>query len=158
MITTSPEVDKIFLALSAARTEFKPIQKTKVNPHLRNRYADLADIMAGIGDALAKFGIMPVQSVEKPEQGISVTTRLIHGSGQWIEFGPTTLPVEKMTPQSAGSAITYARRYALSAALCLVADDDDDGEAGSKTKPNGAEAAAALKAKRNNQGATDDFL
>ena len=156
MITTSEQVDKLFPALSAARAEFKPIQKTKTNPHLRNRYADLADILAGIDAALVKHGITPVQSVEKPEQGISVATRLLHSSGQWIEFGPTTLPVEKMTPQSAGSAITYARRYALSAALCLVADDDDDGNASSKTKPSGAQAAAALKAQRN--GDTDDLL
>lgn len=157
MINTSETVDALFPALIAARGEFQPIKKSKTNPHLRNSYADMGDILTAIDDALLKHGLTVVQSVEKPENGISVTTRLIHKSGQWIEYGPTALPVEKATPQAAGSAITYCRRYALSAALCLVADDDDDGNGASKTKPNGSEAAAALKAKKAGV-AHDDFL
>ena len=158
MITTSESVNELFPALIAARGQFTSIQKTKSNPHLKNKYADMGDILAAIGPALSKCGLMSVQSVEKPENGISVTTRIIHSSGQWIEYGPTTLPVEKMTPQSAGSAITYARRYALSAALCLVADDDDDGNGSSATKADGKEAAAALKARKAGGGNDDGFL
>lgn len=157
MISTSETIDAIFPALIAARGEFQPIKKTKTNPHLRNNYADMGDIMEAISQSLAKHSLMVVQSVSKPEAGIAVTTRIIHKSGQWIEYGPTALPVEKATPQAAGSAITYCRRYALSAALCLVADDDDDGNVASKTKPSGSEAAAALKAMKSGVP-HDDFL
>lgn len=157
MIITSEAVDKIYPALIEARGEFQAIKKSKTNPHLRNNYADMGDILDAISPALVKHKLMIVQSVSKPEAGIAVNTRIIHASGQWIEYGPTVLPVEKATPQAAGSAITYCRRYALSAALCLVADDDDDGNGASKTKPNGSEAAAALKAKK--AGVQhDDFL
>lgn len=158
MITTSDAIDKVSAAIITARAKFKRIQKTKTNPHLKNKYADLGDILEGIDEAMAAATLAVVQSVEKPEAGISVTTRIIHTSGQWIEFGPTTLPVEKMTPQSAGSAITYARRYALSAALCLVADDDDDGNGAGVTKPSGKEAAEALKARKAGGGNDDGFL
>ena len=157
MITTSETVDAIYPALIAARGEFQPIKKSKTNPHLRNNYADMGDILAAIDGAMLKHNLMVVQSVSKPEAGIAITTRIIHKSGQWIEYGPTALPVEKATPQAAGSAITYCRRYALSAALCLVANDDDDGNGASKTKPSGSEAAAALKAKKSGV-AHDDFL
>lgn len=158
MITTSETIEAVSAAIITARGRFKRIQKTKTNPHLKNKYADLSDILDGIDEGLAINNLIVVQSVEKPDAGISVTTRIIHASGQWIEFGPTTLPVEKMTPQSAGSAITYARRYALSAALCLVADDDDDGNGSSATKASGKEAAAALKARQAGGGNDDGFL
>lgn len=158
MITTSETIESVASAIIAARGCFKRIQKTKTNPHLKNKYADLGDILDGIDRGLAIHNLTVVQSVEKPEAGISVTTRIIHASGQWIEFGPTTLPVEKMTPQSAGSAITYARRYALSAALCLVADDDDDGNGSSGTKADGKAAAEALKARKAGGGNDDGFL
>lgn len=158
MITTSESIELVSAAIIAARGRFKRIQKTKTNPHLKNKYADLGDILDGIDEGLAIHNLTVVQSVEKPDAGISVTTRVLHASGQWIEFGPTTLPVEKMTPQSAGSAITYARRYALSAALCLVADDDDDGNGAGVDKPTGKEAAAALKARKQGGGNDDGFL
>lgn len=158
MITTSEHSEHIYAAMIKARGEFQSIKKTKTNPHLKNRYADLGDILDAIGPALAKYRLLPIQSVEKPENGISVTTRIIHESGQWIEFGPTALPVEKPSPQVAGSAITYARRYALSAALCLVADDDDDGNGSSATKASGKDAAAALKARQAGGGNDDGFL
>lgn len=158
MITTSESIDIIFQKLVKARGEFPPIKKTKQNPHLKNRYADMGDILDAVGPALIKYGFAVIQSVEKPENGISVTTRLIHESGQWIEYGPTALPVEKSSPQAAGSAITYARRYALSAALCLVADDDDDGNGAGVTKASGKEAAEALKARKQGGGNDDGFL
>jgi hypothetical protein len=57
--------------------------------------------------------------------GVSVTTRLLHSSGQWIQFEPLSVPMSKADAHGVGSATTYARRYALGAALGLVAEDDD---------------------------------
>lgn len=53
-----------------------------------------------------------------------LTTRLIHESGEWIE-DMATVPLPKNDPQGYGSAMTYARRYALSAITGLYQDDDD---------------------------------
>jgi hypothetical protein len=56
-----------------------------------------------------------------------VVTRLIHVSGEWME-SDFVLPITKRDPQAAGSAITYARRYALQA-LAGIPTADDDAEA-----------------------------
>jgi hypothetical protein len=156
MITTSESVKAITTDLLAAQKAYGPVVKNKVNPHLRNHYADLGSCFDAVIPALNANGIMLMQSCGKAELGICVTTRLIHKSGEWIDFGETILPVDKATAQAVGSALTYAKRYSLTAALCLFAEDDDDGAGASKQKPNGSDAAAALKAKR--AGGDDDLL
>ena len=158
MITTSESVVGIANALLAAQNAYGKLIKNKINPHLKNRYADLGACYDAVIPALNANGIILMQSCGKAEQGITVTTRLIHKSGEWIDYGETVLPVEKATAQAVGSALSYAKRYSLSAALCLFADDDDDGEAASKAKPNGKEAAAALKARQSGTGVDDGFL
>jgi len=90
---------------------------------------------------LAKHGLAVTQGISF-QQGFSdnanvlhdtLTTTLIHKSGQWIQSEmPLHLP--KQDPQGQGSAVTYARRYAYMAILGLVADDDDDGNAASRPK------------------------
>jgi hypothetical protein len=82
-----------------------------------------------------------VQDASLCDRGVSVTTRLIHSSGQWIEFGPLTVPMSKQDAHGVGSATTYARRYGLSAALGIVADDDD----GNAAVGNGSGAASSSK-------------
>ena len=156
MITTSESIVAITNAWLAAQNAYTPLVKNKMNPHLRNKYADLGACYDSVIPALNANGIMLMQAVGKAELGICVSTRLIHKSGEWIDFGETVVPVEKSTAQAVGSAMTYAKRYALTAALCLFAEDDDDGAGASTSKPSGAQAAAALKAQR--QGNNDDLL
>ncbi|HEY3425810.1 MAG TPA: ERF family protein, partial [Negativicutes bacterium] len=71
-------------------------------------------------------------------QDITISTILLHNSGEWMEFEPLTLKAVKADPQGAGSAITYGRRYALSSILGVAWDEDDDGnkasQGGSKEK------------------------
>src|SRR5690606_332377 len=85
---------------------------------------------------LSKHGLSIVQSPSGDGERISSHTMLIHESGEWIEFDPLVLKAEKMTPQGAGSAITYGRRYALSAVLGISSEDDDDGNSLEKTQQN----------------------
>jgi hypothetical protein len=66
-----------------------------------------------------------VQDVTLQGDKIAVTTRLVHSSGQWMEFGPLPVPSMKQDAHGVGSATSYARRYGLSAAVGIVADDDD---------------------------------
>ena len=61
------------------------------------------------------------------EGKISISTTLFHSSGEYIEYPPLSLKAADLTPQSAGSVITYARRYVISAILGIASDDDNDG-------------------------------
>ena len=93
-------------------------------------YAELPDIIDSVRQVLAEHGLSFAQSVEGAGS-YGVTTRIYHRVGHCEEFGPLLLPAGS-TAQEAGSAITYARRYALCAALGIAAEDDDDGAAASK--------------------------
>ena len=53
------------------------------------------------------------------------------------------MPIEKLTPQGYGSAVTYLRRYALGSFLGIVTDEDDDGNASSGIKAEGPSISAA---------------
>jgi hypothetical protein len=55
-----------------------------------------------------------------------VESRVIHASGEWIA-GVVQVPVMQQTSHGFGSALSYGRRYSLSALLSLASDEDDDG-------------------------------
>jgi hypothetical protein len=138
---SSESVAAIAPALVKAGAALGPIGKDATNPAFRNKYATLDAIMEQVRPVLAAHGLCVLQGVTHPETvdgrviGLSVETRLLHLSGEWVST-VVTLPVEKATAQGAGSAISYGRRYGLSAILGLTAEDDD-GNAASKgpTRP-----------------------
>ena len=57
---------------------------------------------------------------------IEVTTTLLHESGEFLE-GNCEVPVSAPTAHAIGSAMTYARRYGLTALLAISSEQDDDG-------------------------------
>lgn len=134
-MTTSEHIKDIATALAKAQGEMEPALKDATNPAFRSKYADLAAVWAACCPALTKNGIATVQDARLDERGVAVTTRLLHSSGQWMEFGPLTVPMAKQDAHGVGSATTYARRYALSAALGIVADDDDGNAASQARAP-----------------------
>lgn len=118
----------------------QPVKNAK-NPFLKNSYVNLEGVIKAVDDALNKAGenagITYSQEVKSDPTNntISVTTLISHTSGQWVTFGPLTVPVgSKRTAQDYGSAITYAKRYALSAALGIASDIDDDGNEASSVR------------------------
>ena len=130
----SADISEIAKAMAAAQGEFPAAGKNAVNPHLKNRYADLAAVWEAVREVLPKHGLSIVQGPRPAESGrAAVYTMLMHTSGQWIA-SLTDMPVTKNDCQGYGSAYTYARRYSLSAMLGVVSEDDDDGE-GAKRKP-----------------------
>jgi hypothetical protein len=128
-------------ALAKAQAVMKSATFDKTNPHFKNKYASLAAVIEAIRKPLADNGLSYTQTTEVREGGFVLVTTLHHASGQWIA-GEYPLPVG-VKPQELGSALTYARRYSLSAIACIAADEDDDAE-GART--NG-QTASAPKAK-----------
>lgn len=121
----SPEIDKLAEALAKAQGAFKNAELNKVNPHFRNKYADLASLWAAIREPLSANGLSVFQSVRLTERGVACDTVLMHSSGQWLD-STLELPLGKADPQGVGSALTYARRYSLAAAVGISAGDEDD--------------------------------
>jgi len=139
-VTTSEQVNEIAAALAKAQGAMKNAALNKVNPHFRSKYADLAGIRDAVIPALTANGIAVVQTLD----GTSVLTRLMHSSGQWIESACPVPAVPDM--QKMGSAITYARRYSLSAICGIAADEDDDANAASEPTKAGPVAVAKAPA------------
>lgn len=142
---TSDSVVSIAPAVVAAAADLQPVAKDATNPAFRNKYATLDAIMEQVRPVLAAHGLAVLQGVVHPETeggkvtGLAVETRLLHRSGEWIS-AIVTLPVEKATAQGAGSAISYGRRYGLSALLGLTAEDDDGQAASHRPAPRATQA------------------
>jgi hypothetical protein len=126
-------------ALALFHAKMSPVGKDKTNPHFRNKYASLDNILEAIKEPLQKANHTVVQL---PTEGAKLRTILIETeSGESIESTMDIL-LAKQDPQAQGSALTYARRYALSALLGISTDEDDDGEA-STPKPTAPAPTAA---------------
>jgi hypothetical protein len=102
-------------------------------------YADLADVIECYRAPLSKHGLALAQATRVENGHIVLTTKLLHSSGQWLD---SEYPITIFNrPQEQGSAITYARRYAVTALLGIAAEDDDDGAAAQEGTPKQAKAA-----------------
>jgi len=123
---TSTEINEISKAMSMAQGEMKPASKSTVNPFFKSKYSTLAQIWDAAREPMTKNNLTILQNVSTCEQGISVSTRICHASGQWIEFGPLEIPLNKRDAQSVGSATSYGKRYSLSAAIGVVSEEEDD--------------------------------
>lgn len=127
-ITHSEALNEIATALAKAQGKIRAAQKDSINPHYKNKYADLASCWEACRDALAENGISVVQSPSTVGAVVSVTTMLLHSSGQWI-CGTVSALAKDGFAQSIGSVITYLRRYSL-CSFVGIAPEDDDGSAG----------------------------
>lgn len=139
-MNSSENISTLAAALVKAQKAFTPALKQAVNPHFKSKYVDLASAIEAAQPALLENGIAVLQGAagEISSQSITVTTRLLHSSGEWIE-DCLTLPAATrgdFSAQSAGSAITYARRYSYMAILGFAPEDDDgNGASGKGVKP-----------------------
>lgn len=117
---------------AAALVKARAAMKSTVTRDARanyGKYATLAAVMEAISPALTDNGLALVQEAELGDGAVTICTALVHESGEVIEFVPLTMPVTQRTPQAVGSAITYGRRYQLTAVFGLAPDDDDGAEA-----------------------------
>jgi hypothetical protein len=123
----SESIAEIAKALAKFQTEVKQPEKSGENPHFKSKYVTLDGTVKAIHECAPNHGLSYIQSPLMTEDGVGVTTLLMHSGGEFIEFDPFILPLDRKNAQGAGSAITYARRYSLSAAFGIVSDLDDDG-------------------------------
>lgn len=157
----SENISKLAAALAAFQAEVKDPSRDGQNPHFRSKYVQIDGLLAAVRPMLSKHGLSVIQSTGGNGQDVSVSTMLMHTSGEWVQTDALVLKAVKADPQGAGSAVTYGRRYSLSAALGVAWDDDDDGEAASTPKLRAKSKAGSLRAiaaAAKELGATPDDL
>jgi hypothetical protein len=130
----SEAIDQIASALVKAQAKVEGAAKDSENPHLHNMYADLGSVWDACKAALSENGLAVAQLPDALGEKPYLRTVLTHESGQWMA---STTPLEysddergRTKMQSLGSAITYARRYALMAIVGVCPEDDDGNGAG----------------------------
>lgn len=128
-------MQKIATALVKAQKAFGPALKTSTNPHFKSKYADLAACIEAVIDALNENGIALIQQSHECADGVIIETLFIHESGETLSGGKLHVPASKQDPQGYGSAMTYARRYALQAACGIAPEDDDANRAVASPRP-----------------------
>ena len=119
-------------ALSLAQGEFKAALKDASNPFFKTKYADLNSVLEVAKPVLAKRGLSLIQIPTTEGPKVTLTTIILHSSGEYVA-GDLAMLAKDSTPQSIGSAITYARRYGASSMLG-ISTEDDDGQAAQPSK------------------------
>lgn len=121
-------------ALAIAQADIKSAKFNKVNPHFKNKYADLSAMREAYQAALSKNGLSIVQVMEEKPDGMLLITKILHKSGESIESRFPIKIASNATMQQIGSMITYARRYSISSILAFSAEEEDDAEEDRKQK------------------------
>ncbi|EJW14416.1 ERF family protein [Paenibacillus alvei] len=140
----SESITNLAAALVKFQKEVVSPKNNANNPYFSSKYAPLHEVINVIREPLAKYGLSYIQSTSTDEQNVTVTTLLMHESGEFVESEPLSLPGlqvlkgggKDFTPQGIGSAITYGRRYSLTAILGIASEDDTDGNEGTPDPRN----------------------
>lgn len=117
--------------------------ETKTGSKVRYNYADLDAVLEQIKPVLFKHGLAVTQAASNA----GVQTVLMHTSAEWLSFPALEVKTGQATPQAHGSALTYARRYSILAAL-NIATEDDDGKAAGAPAPKPVKTAATREAEK----------
>jgi len=139
---TLAELDKRIAAARQAIMANPPVKSAK-NPHFKNSYCPLDELLKAIIPALDSQQLCLSNGYEALEQGLFYVTEIsFQGVGRRSAF-----PVVNMDAQKAGGAGTYGARYNLQALLAIATEDDDDGTTasggnGRRSKGKGAEVAS----------------
>jgi ERF superfamily len=122
----------ITTALIAAKAQFNPIHKNKLNPYFQSKYATLDEILEAIAPALLANNLLLIQPTLVKDNLTILKTILIHvESGEQLE-SELTIPTIA-DPQKLGAAMTYYRRFSICSLLAIAPDDDDDGTTATAT-------------------------
>ena len=115
------------------------IRKTATNPHFRSNYADINAVLSTIMPILTSVGIVLTQRTDILDSGSFILNTVVSSADDKedaiVSCTPLLMP-DKTNPQKYGSALTYARRYALMCMFDLEAEDDDGNNASGYTQQN----------------------
>lgn len=117
----------------------KRLEKTGNNPFFKSKYVELKDVLSLAKELCAANNFIFIQTpqfIERyDETGVAILqTELIHKDGEKIVAQIPLAAKDKNDPQKIGGAITYMRRYSLTAILGLEEEDDDGNKSSTKTK------------------------
>jgi hypothetical protein len=116
-------------ALVAAQSDMPAVEPDAVNPHYGSKFTSLGKLLSVATPVLNKHGIALSQMPSQDEQGRPALTTRLTFKGNESDESTMPLLMTKSDPQSLGSALTYAKRYALAAVLAIADQEDDDGNA-----------------------------
>jgi len=162
----SESIKELASALSKFQGEITNPKNTAKNPQFNSKYAPLQDVLSLARPVLAKQGLSVLQSTTGDLENVTVSTMLLHESGQFMETEPFVLKGEQtarggakvLNVQGAGSMITYIRRYQLTAILGLASEDDDDGNHASKKDDKKEEPTIKKENNTNGENVTTKML
>ena len=121
----------LYAAILKAQAKIETVRKNGENPHFKSRYATLDEVWESVRKAVNEAGLVVFCTIEKKDGERVMVTHLVEAaSGEEVTCA-FPIAATANTPQAIGSAMTYARRYTLTALLEIVTGDgeDDDGEA-----------------------------
>jgi cupin superfamily acireductone dioxygenase involved in methionine salvage len=121
---TSENITELVGAVFEASKELENPIAIADNPFYKSKYTPLDFLIKHIRKVISKHSLFIVQSADLVNNDVIVITRLFHSSGEWIET-KTGVPAG-IDAQKTGAAITYARRFALSAMFNIASDMDND--------------------------------
>jgi hypothetical protein len=119
---TSEKITNLTKSLFEFQGKVTSVKKNAKNDHFKNKYADLTSIIETINPILQECGILVTQH---PNEDVLVTTVYHAESGEFMQSEQVLRMKDLNNPQQQGSAITYARRYALASIFNLNQEDDD---------------------------------
>ena len=142
----TPQHASLYEALRAAQESLPEVAKNrtaKVKGRSKNgnefeysyKYADITDVLSAVRPHFAKHGLTILQPTRIDGNALQVATRIVHDvTGQFEE---SIYPVAAIGAdhQALGSALTYARRYALCSMIGLAPDEDADGQNAANSGP-----------------------
>lgn len=135
---------KLYSSLTEVINYIENPKNGMVNNEFGSSYIPLSEVITIVKNAMRDTGnhlsfvqipeVMYERLNPNYEQGVvKITTRIIHNSGEYIDFTPVIFKAGGNTPQSIGSAMTYAKRYSLTSIFGISGkEEDDDGNAGSE--------------------------
>lgn len=114
-------------ALLAVQQSLDAVAKSGQNAHLKSRYATLPDVLDELLPKCHEAGLVVLQrTLDNESIGVlKLETLVIHAESSETLAMVTPMPVPQTSAQAYGSALTYARRYALMALFGMKAEDDD---------------------------------
>lgn len=126
---SSENMTKLAKAMLNVQQALMPVAKDAENSFVKSKYATLNAVMNACRELLLANGVWVSQYPVPVESGcLGLVTKLMHAeSGEW-QGSCMVMPLPKADPQGYGSALTYARRYALVTLVGLVTEADDDAE------------------------------